>query len=86
MHADSGSTTKKNVEQNIETQLDENGNCPDGKCPDKDNGCPDGNCDKLPEDRDGKCPDGRCPVRLLPPLGRHGNGHIPPIPRPHKGN
>ena len=91
MHADSGSTTKQNVEQNIETQLDENGDCPDGECPrsdSKDGKCPDGNCDKLPENRNGNgnCPDGRCPARLLPPRDRHGAGRITPLPRPHRGN
>lgn len=96
MHGDSGNADNKGVEQRIETQMDENGNCPDGecprsdskdgKCPDKDD-CPDGNCDKLPENRDNNgCPDGKCPLRPLLPRGRHGVGRIAPLPRPHKGN
>lgn len=96
MHGDSGNTTKQNVEQKIETQLEENGNCPDGECPrsdskdgecpDKDD-CPDGNCDKLPENRDGNngCPDGKCPLKPLLPRNR-GIGRITPLPRPHRGN
>lgn len=90
MHGDSGSTTKKNVEQQIETQLDDNGNCPDDKCPEGE--CPE-NGGKNGECPNGNCPEkgnniGRRPVRLLPPHGRHGdgNGRIAPLPRPHKGN
>lgn len=94
MHGDSGNANN-GVEQKIETQMDENEDCPDGECPDdKDcpdgkcprndsKDCPDGNCDKLPEGRNGRCPDGRCPAKLLPPVGRHGNGHIPPVRRMH---
>lgn len=82
---DSGNAAKQDVEPRIETQLEENEDCPDGKCPEKH----DGNVDKLPEDRDGnggKCPDGKCPARLLPPNGRHDNGRVSPIPHTKKVN
>ncbi len=86
MHGDSGNAATPDVDQKIETQMDENGDCPDGKCPEKDGkDCPDGNCDKLPEDRNGKCPDGKCPAKPLPPRSKHGNGRIAPVPLPHRG-
>ena len=91
MHGDSGNATTPDVDQRIETQMDENEGCPDSECPrrdSKDGNCPDdkGNCDKLPEDGNGECPDGKCPEkRLPPPHFKHGNGHAVPLPRPHRG-
>ncbi len=80
MHGDSGNATTPDVDQRIETQMEENEDCPDGKCPD---GKCDGKVDKLPEDRNGKCPDGNCPAKLLPPHNGR-NGRIAPMPRPKK--
>ena len=70
MHAESGNAERQGVEQKIVTQTEDNGDCPDGKCPDKDDECPDGKCPK----KDRSCPDGKCPERRLPPIGRHGRG------------
>lgn len=72
---DSGSAFDKNADQQIEMQTEENGTCPDGKCPENSNG------------KDGKCPDGKCPASPVRPIGRHdnGNGRKVPLPAPHKG-
>lgn len=85
---DSGNASNDGVEQRIETQLEENEVCPDGKCPDiKRPDCNDGNCDKLPENRDGNgetCPDGKCPAKRMP-HDQHRNGRPVPLPAPHRG-
>lgn len=81
MHGDSGNAATHDVDQSIETQLEENQDCPDGKCPGNDGKCPeskDGNVDKLPEDG------GKCPAKRLPPRLRH--GHAVPLPHRHRGN
>lgn len=66
----SGSAFDKNADQQIELQTEENGNCPDGKCP------------ETGDNNDGKCP--TCPVRPIG-RHDNGNGRKVPLPAPHKG-
>ena len=75
MHGDSGNAATPDVDQRIETQLEENEGCPDGKCPED----KDGKVEKLPENRNGndKCPDGKCPAKRPP--------RAVPLPHIHRG-
>ena len=80
MHGDSGNAATPDVDQRIETQLEENEGCPDGECPED----KDGNVEKLPKYRNNnndKCPDGKCPARQT----RRAHRAVP-LPHVHRGN